>query len=78
MGNLASTLDGILFFGLYSGYRVWRRHFPSKRAFHWSFVPTKPDLGTAVIQWKPAHVPAPRDSQPASATSQTSIIYTVT
>lgn len=78
MGNLASTLDGILFFGLFLGYRVWRSHFPSKRAFHWPFVPTKPDLGTAVIQWKPARVRAPRDSQPAPATSQRSIIYTVT
>lgn len=52
---------------------------PPKRTFHWPFVPRRPDLGQSGDPVdSDFRVPAPRDFQPASAISQSPVVYTGT
>lgn len=80
-GKSARTLDDILFhsFHLCLGYSMQSGGFPSRRIFHWPFVPRKPGQGQSSGPGDTAScVPSLRDSQAAPAISQPPVIYAVT
>lgn len=61
------------------GYSMQNGGFPSRRPFHWPFVPRKPDQGQSSDPVDTDFcVPSLRDSQATPAISQPPVIYTVT